>query len=116
MAARNEIATYERREREGTLTLAGAVDVFEAALVHAAVQTASDDLQAIAIYVDLAGVERLDLSAIQLLLALRREVQASGRSFFIRGECSLLAKAIEPLGVSFEPTSGDLNCAAENCK
>ena len=116
MAARNEIATYERREREGTLTLTGAVDIFEAALVHAAARSALDDLQAIAICVNIAGAHRFDLSAIQLLLALRRDVRASGRAFLIRGESSFLTKSTEPLGVCFEPTSGELNCAAENCK
>ena len=85
------------------MTLAGALDIFEASLVQSEALKAWTDTQANAIFVDVTKVERFDLTAIQLLLALWREVLAEGRSFMIRGDASQLAGYAAPIGVCFEP-------------
>ena len=95
--------TYQRRQEEGTLTLRGCVDIFEAGALHAAVQRALRDSKASAICVNLAEVERLDVSAIQLLLALRREVEAAGRIFLLRECASTKTQPFALLGVALHP-------------
>ena len=103
MSNLSKTVSYHRRHGEGALTLRGSVDIFEAAMLHTAVQRASSDHKAAAICVDYTGAERLDISAIQLLLALRRDVKATGRQFLIRGNASITAKTFAPLGLLLEP-------------
>ncbi len=80
MTAMNGAAAYRRRGAQGTLSLRGVVDIFEAGVLHAAVQQAASDRRVETIRVNLAEVERLDLSAVQLLAALRAHVEQDSRA------------------------------------
>jgi anti-anti-sigma regulatory factor len=71
--------TYQRRKQGGALTLTGVVDIFEAESLHAAAARALKDLKTDALTIDLARLERLDVAALQILLALRSDFCATGR-------------------------------------
>ena len=81
MAEMNAAAAYRRRGAQGTLSLRGIVDIFEAGALHAAARQAASDSRAETIRVNLAEVERLDLSAVQILAALRMKTEQNGRAW-----------------------------------
>jgi anti-anti-sigma regulatory factor len=93
-------ADYQRRKQEGTLTLRGVVDIFEAAPLQAEAQRALHDEKATVISISLAQAERLDVAALQILIALRRDVQAAGRGFTARNTPPLIAKTVAELGLA----------------
>lgn len=72
-------AHYKQQGEEGILALHGTVDIFEAQAVHAAASEALAHTQALAVCLDTADVQRLDLSALQILAALRRDLEMAGR-------------------------------------
>ena len=91
---------YTRRGGQGTLKLHGVIDIFEATALHTAAQSALNDAKARDLRVDLAQTERLDLSAVQLLLALRRETTATGRTFQAENVPENLAQMLTLLGMT----------------
>ena len=93
-------ADYQRRKQEGTLTLRGVVDIFEAAPLQAQAQRALHDEKATALSVNLAQAERLDVAALQILIALRRDAQAAGRVFTVRNTPPPIAKTVAELGLA----------------
>lgn len=62
------------------LTLSGIIDIFQAASLHAAGRKALGDKRAETLCIHLADVTRLDISAIQVLMALRREAEQAGHT------------------------------------
>ncbi len=85
-------AQYERQGEEGILALHGAVDIFEAQAVHAAaLETLAD--HAVTVRLDSADAQRLDLSALQVLVALRRDLEAASRSLHVSGLEAAAARA-----------------------
>ena len=72
-------ALYERRGGEGHLTFRGDVDIFEARTAHAAAADCLGDTEAAFVTLDLTAARRLDLAAMQILAALRRDLEAAGR-------------------------------------
>ena len=75
-------AQYKRQGEAGILALHGAVDIFEAQAVHAAALEALADHTAV-VRLDSADAQRLDLSALQVLAALRRDLEAAGRNLHV---------------------------------
>ena len=73
--------TYRRRGGEGTLSLHGVVDIFEAASLRDAALRAVGDAGISTLHLDVAHAERLDVSALQILFALRNEIEGQERTF-----------------------------------
>lgn len=103
MSTSQKTIVYQRKQAMGTLTLHGSVDIFEATLLYTTVQRAIRDHKATTICLDFAEVERLDVSAAQLLLTLRRDVEATGRLFVLGETVSLATKMLAPMGISLQP-------------
>lgn len=76
-----ETMLYSRRGGTGTVHLRGVIDIFEARQLHTLALQAFQDARAQKIRVNMSSVERLDISALQILLALKQDLQAEGRSF-----------------------------------
>ena len=72
---------YQRRGDTGTLRLTGVIDIFEVGALHEAALKALADEKAQNLRIQAADAERMDLTAAQMLVALRREVVAKGRTF-----------------------------------
>jgi len=72
--------SYRRRKSVGVLHLNGIVDIFEAVELHAAARAALEDAQAATVRLDLEKVERMDASAVQILIALGSALAAQGRT------------------------------------
>ncbi|MGI4791611.1 MAG: STAS domain-containing protein [Janthinobacterium lividum] len=89
---------YRRRGGEGTLTLRGTVDIFEAQSLRAAALRALGDSKAQTLRLDLAHAERLDVSALQVLCALRRDLETQGRTLICLPVPSAVADACEATG------------------
>jgi len=81
MESEPSVVSYRRQKSTGVLHLSGIVDIFEATTLHEAARTALEDDKANSLRLDLTHVERLDISALQILLALKAGVIAQGRSF-----------------------------------
>jgi len=69
-------ANYFLKGSEGILTLRGDMDIFEAQSIYAAALAALGDSEASTISIDLMNVRRIDLSALQILIALRRDFES----------------------------------------
>lgn len=69
-------ADYALKGSEGILTMRGDMDIFEAQPIYSAALSALNDSEATAIKVDLMNVRRVDLSALQILVALRRDLES----------------------------------------
>ena len=100
MSAEATNIQYQRRGAIGTLRLAGVMDIFEAAALRDAACKALADAKAGATRVDLADVERLDLTAAQILIALGREITAAGRAFGIDRAPERLTPTLAWVGVT----------------
>ncbi len=100
MAAEQNGVAYRRNGSCGTLKFEGVVDIFEAAALHAAAQRALGDAKATTLRAELARAESLDISAWQIMLALRRDVEASGRTFRVEGMGTPLEEAAARLGLT----------------
>ena len=81
MTAETTAIQYRRRGSSGTLRLAGVVDIFEAEALRDEARKALADAKAQTLRVDFADAERIDLSAAQILIVLRREMTEAGRAF-----------------------------------
>ncbi len=75
------------------MILRGSADIFEAQTVHAAALQALTDNGAAAIRLDSTNVQRLDLSALQILAALRRDLETAGRKLPLSGSEVIAAAA-----------------------
>jgi anti-anti-sigma regulatory factor len=78
------------------LTLTGTIDVFEAVAVLEAAREAAASDRPISIHIE--GLERLDTSILQILLALQQEVQRRGQSLQVRGESPAIRRICVLLG------------------
>lgn len=92
--------TYKRQGDRGTLTLSGVIDIFEAKTLYDTACHALNDTKAKRIQVNLTQSERLDVSALQILLALRRDVTRVGRTFAWSELPANLAAAFEQGGIT----------------
>ena len=86
-------AQYKQQDAEGILVLHGVVDIFEAQAVHAAASEALADYKAAVVRLDSANAQRLDLSALQILSALRRDLEAASRHLHVAGPEAAAARA-----------------------
>jgi anti-anti-sigma regulatory factor len=68
---------------EGVIALAGVIDIFEADRFHAIAMQAADDAAAPNIVLDLSRAEQIDISALQVICALRRGLESSGRKLIV---------------------------------
>ena len=84
-------AAYGRRGGAGFLRLHGNVDIFEARAVHAAAAACLGDAGADPVTLDLTDARRLDLSAMQVLAALRRDLEAAHRALSLQAPAPLAA-------------------------
>ena len=92
---------YESQAGVGTLSLSGVVDIFEATRLHELTLAAFEDTEATALNIDLTHAERLDLTAIQLLFALHRDVTAMGRSCTFGVVPERITTLFNSLGVTY---------------
>jgi len=98
--ANTNVAPYQRQKQDGAITLRGVVDIFEASSLHAEMQRALSDVEASNISVDLARVERLDVAALQVLIAMRNDLEAAGRTFTLCNTPPAAAKMAVELGLA----------------
>ena len=96
----DKTVNYRRRGGEGTLTLCGVVDIFEAEALREAALRALGDGSAAVLQIDLSRAERLDVSALQTLSALRHGVEAAGRTSAISDVPDVLTASWEKIGYS----------------
>ncbi len=80
------------------LVLQGVVDAFKARELHQAAVAAQNAGGKVT--VNLAEVTRLDTSAIQILLALSRGLQAEGRSYHLEGMPPTVRENCQLLGLT----------------
>jgi anti-anti-sigma factor len=78
------------------LLLTGKLDIFEAAAVCEAARQAADAGRSIVIHME--GLDRLDTSILQILLALHREVQQRGQSLQVIGASPAVQRICHLLG------------------
>ena len=76
---------YVCRKRQITLTLSGELTVASAGEVRDTLLRAADEPKAEGVCLDMTGVERMDISAVQLLLALRNDCSKKERKFSVTG-------------------------------
>lgn len=100
MATGNQNIAYRRKGTQGTLRLKGVVDIFEASTLLATAQRALRDSQAKSLTLDMSEVERLDLSAVQILLTLKRDFTAQGHTFDTTGSTESVTRTLSLLGVN----------------
>jgi anti-anti-sigma regulatory factor len=100
MANNHPNMNYRRRGTSGTLKLRGIVDIFEAGVLHTTALSALHDEKATTVRVDLTEVERLDVSALQILLALKQSIEASGRTFSAETSSEAVLKQFHRIGVT----------------
>lgn len=67
---------YALKGTEGILTLRGDIDIFEAQSLYAAAICALGDSESSNVSIDLKDVRRIDLSALQILVGLRRDFES----------------------------------------
>src|SRR5689334_4626355 len=91
---------YRRRGNTGHLHLSVVVDIFEAAALREVALRALADHKAATVQVDLSAVERLDMSALQILLVLRRELEAADRTFRTKSIAPALVSDLERNGLT----------------
>jgi anti-anti-sigma regulatory factor len=88
-------------EVEWTLTLSGVVDVFDATALHAAVRDAPEAAPA-RVVAAMAAAERVDASITQLLLALRRALEAHGKTLTLAGVPAAITERWQAAGLGDE--------------
>ncbi len=100
----NKAISYKRRGTEGVLSLGGTMDIFEAANLHTAACKALHDKKAVTVCVELAEVKRLDVTTLQILCALQRDVMTEGRAFVFRVPPDQVIKQFVGIGLSISAT------------
>ena len=96
----DKINQYHRRGGTGHIVLAGVADIFEASDIHATALKAFADTKAKSVTVDLTDLERMDLSTIQILLALQQALNADGRTMVAQNLPEVQASAWNRIGLS----------------
>jgi anti-anti-sigma regulatory factor len=76
------------------------VDIFEAETLRSQVMRALDDANADSVAIDLAHLESVDITALQILLALRGGVVAVGRKFVITNPPPAFTKTLVELDLA----------------
>lgn len=79
--------------------LGGQVGIFSAAALRDKALGALQDEKALTVCVNLAETHSLDVSALQILCALRDALQAAGRTFTLEAVPANLAVAWQKIGV-----------------
>ena len=92
--------TYRRQKNTGTVTISGVVDIFEAEALKSVSLKALEDENATSVVVNLAKLVRLDVAALQVLLALETDVAASGRTCVFRNPPAVFEQTLANLGLS----------------
>jgi anti-anti-sigma regulatory factor len=72
--------TYRRRGNCGHIAICGVADIFEASEIHRIALKAAGDKLASVVSVDLAKLERMDLSTVQTLTGLKACLECEGRA------------------------------------
>ena len=99
---------WEPQGAAGALHLRGVVDIFDAehlrdianeAAQAATRQTAGDDSDA-PVLLDMSQVERLDVSAVQILCAFRQALAEAGRTLRVSPLPDSVARSLATLGVT----------------
>ncbi|HLK56841.1 MAG TPA: STAS domain-containing protein [Chthonomonadaceae bacterium] len=101
MSVSNTGTGYRRKQHTGTLRLGKVMDIFEAQPLLESSRKALNDTQATQVVVEGSQTERLDLSALQILLALQRDLKATDRSFRLEGLAENLTTALAAKGITF---------------
>ena len=90
--------SIERRDGESlALVLSGDVDIYCAAALRESAETLLQEQADIVVACE--GLSHLDTSALQVLLALRRELNLRGRSLRLSGVSSAVAGILQLAGV-----------------
>ena len=107
MQASAEI-NWEPESASGALRLSGVVDIFEAERLRDTAREAVRVLRAspdaagnsAPVHLNLTGVERLDVSAVQLLCAFRQALAEGGRTLRVEAMPASVALSLRTLGVT----------------
>jgi anti-anti-sigma factor len=91
---------YHRSGSTGTLKLSGSIDINIAGGLNDLARRALADAKAKSICLELSQVEHFDVSALQVLCALARDVRVSGRSFHTTGMPTRLAEELGRIGIT----------------
>jgi anti-anti-sigma regulatory factor len=92
--------SYRRQRANGTLTLTGIVDIFDAEALTEQARRALNDTKAVSVAVDLSRLERIDVTTLQVLLALQGDVLAAGRAFTVNDPPQALTRTLKELGLA----------------
>lgn len=90
-----------KADKEWSLSLSGIVDIFDAAALHQAALEVSSGGSA-GLVVLLEEAQTLDISTIQVLLALKRDLVASGRTIHFDGISTVLSELCRSAGLQDE--------------
>jgi len=91
---------YRRNGSVGKLQLVGYVDINTAGDLHELACRALADTKAQTVCVELAQADRLDVTALQILCALARDLRADDRSFQVEEMQPAVADEVAALGIS----------------
>lgn len=91
---------FTQQQDMGLLILSGVIDIFEAEHLLDTARQAAKNAEVQTLHLDMAAVERLDISTIQILMALKTNSVENARTFNLRSISSPAAQALETLGVT----------------
>ena len=89
---------YSRRKDVGRISMPKVADIFEAADIHAAALRAIQDANAATVVVDCSGMDRMDVSSVQTLFAVKTALAGIGRRFELRGLSETQARTWSRIG------------------
>jgi anti-anti-sigma factor len=99
MQETNPSIKYQCRRQTAALTLNGEITVACATEFHRSALRAANETKATEICINLSTAERLDISSIQILLALHRHCEAVQRKFTLKGASASTDKLFRELGL-----------------
>ncbi len=99
METNSKIAQYRRTGNSGMLKLSGIVDIFEAETILALAKKSISDEKTNTIQIDLEHIEKIDISAIQILCTLKHECEKSGKVHKFVWGANKLCSGVESLGI-----------------
>lgn len=91
---------FRRRGCDGTLKLRGIIDIFEASALHTTVLRIMHDNKITNVHLNLAETERLDISAVQILLAFKAASMSTGRGFQTISPSETVSQQLSRIGVA----------------
>ncbi len=99
--AQEKPVTYRRTGTQGKLILRGIVDIFEAEGLHKTALRALHDGSATTLLADLSATERLDISALQILCALKLATEEVGKTMLLTGASAELETFFAAAGITY---------------